>query len=286
MASEDSATRLEIAGHADGGSPAAGESTAVLDFAVLPFELSIASKAEGRMQLSKWGLSQRLTCARFRLRERFDPEPAAAHAFLLDFFNSKATRSHFAPFTAATQPKSAPLTGLVTRVAFQRLSTTVTDMAWFGRFAAADVVTAEIGTGRVRAQMEEVYDGATIGDSFREALANADSEHADLYSPDERCELVFRVLRLVAVGGAMMQWEDEIGPYLDATRSIYRDLVTVVRAPSGAIEVASHAFEVSALEGVSTPLFPSSSPHHACWVVVDPVKAQVTLLYHAWVPFW
>ena len=45
---------------------------------------------------------------------------------------------------------------------------------------------------------------------------------------------------------------------------------------------------VTALEGagVAPPLFPSSSPHHVCWVAVDPVKSQVSVLYHAWVSFW
>lgn len=286
MASDAPSTRFRIAEEEGPADSAAAAVAPPLDFVPVPFELTLASKAEGRAQLLKWGLTQRLATARFRLRERFDP--AAAHAFLLDFFNSRAVRGAFAPFTAATQPRAAPLTGSVSRVVFEPLATRVTDMAWFNRFAEAGVVAAELGSGRVRAQMEEVFDGATVGDSLREALANPDSEHADLFSAEERRELIFRILRLVAIGGAMTQWEDELGPYLDAAKVIYKDLVTVVRAADGGVEVASHAYQVSAVdgEGVTPPLFPSASPYHVCWVCVDPVKSQATLLYHAWVPFW
>ena len=262
------------------------ERVAAHDFANIPFEITLSTQAEGRAQLTKWGLIQRLSVARFRLRERFDPD--AAHAFLLDFFNSAAVRSSLQPFTAASLPRAAPLTGTVTRVEFERLAMSVTDMAWFSRFKEVGIVTAEIGSGRVRARMEEVFDGATVGDSLREALANPDSEHAELYNAEEQRELIFRVFRCVALGGSMMQWEDELGPYLDAAKSIYKDLVTVVRSDSGGIQVASHAFQVSALEGdgMTTPLFPTASPYNICWVVVDPVKSQVSVFYHAWVPFW
>jgi len=138
----------------------------------------------------------------------------------------------------------------------------------------------EIGSGRVRAQMEEVYDGVAVSDSLREALANPDSVNADLYTTEERRELIYQVLRCIAIGGSMMQWEDELGPYLDAARTWYKDLVTVVRGPAGGVEVVSKAYQVTALEGegLTPQLFPSASPNHVCWVIIDPVKAQVTLL--------
>jgi cilia- and flagella-associated protein 300 len=255
------------------------------DFNPIPFTLSYRATADGAARFTKWGLNERLIAARFRLRERFDPE--AAQAFLLDFFNSASVRASFAPFTGAKKPTAAPLTGVVESVRFEKLATAVTDMAFFDRFATAGCVNSELGSGRVRAQMEDVFDGITVGDALREALANPDSEHSELYSEREKRELVYRIFKFMALGGGMVQWEDEWGPYLDATRSVYRDLVTVVKAADGAgIEVASHVYDITALVGASPQLFPSALPHHICWVVVDPVKSQVSLVYHAWVSFW
>ena len=41
-----------------------------------------------------------------------------------------------------------------------------------------------------------------------------DSEHFYLYDDDERSELLFRLLKHLAVGGSMCQWDDDMGPYL------------------------------------------------------------------------
>jgi cilia- and flagella-associated protein 300 len=137
---------------------------------------------------------------------------------------------------------------------------------------------------------DDVIEGVTVGDELRALCVDPDSEHADLFSPAERSELLFRLLRWVAVGGSMCQWEDDVGPYLAAVREVYRDLVTVGKGAGGAIEVQSVAVAVEGLAGEGVgPLFPHDNPHSVCWVIVTGVgkrTGHVTIVYHAWVPYW
>lgn len=55
------------------------------------------------------------------------------------------------------------------------------------------------------------------------------AEEYDTFSEEERDELLFRLFRLLVVGGALNQYEDSIGPYFDLTRDLYKDVVTCVQ---------------------------------------------------------
>ena len=71
-------------------------------------------------------------------------------------------------------------------------------------------------------------------------LVNEDSEHAYVYSDEEKEEFLYHLLKVVAVGGTMMQYEDFVAPYLDTAKGIYKDFLTVYRnAGSGKVEIAN-----------------------------------------------
>ena len=54
----------------------------------------------------------------------------------------------------------------------------------------------------------------------------------------------------------MCQWEDHVEPYLEATKSLYKDLVKARKnADTGQIEITTLAYQVRPLENP-----PSSSP--------------------------
>ena len=52
-----------------------------------------------------------------------------------------------------------------------------------------------------------------------------DSEHYDLYSDTEREEFLFCLFKHLCLGGELCQYEDDLQPYLDATKLLYKDLV-------------------------------------------------------------
>lgn len=91
-------------------------------------------------------------------------------------------------------------------------------------------------------------------------------------------------MRRLAVGGGMNQWDDAFLPYLSLTKALYKDMVTVNKAPTGKLQVASHTYEVSAVAGSQANLFPRPGPHNFCYVTVDPLARHAKLWYAAWFP--
>ncbi|RYG43986.1 DUF4498 domain-containing protein [archaeon] len=87
--------------------------------------------------------------------------------------------------------------------------------------------------------------------------------------------------------------QDEVAPYLDATRAAYKDLIAVARDASapGGLAIQTRVFRITGWSVPSsadskTPLFPTASPHSACWVFVTPRDYTVRVLSFSWVPFW
>ena len=140
-------------------------------------------------------------------------------------------------------------------------------------------------TGYIRKCIDDVIEGCTVSDLFRELLVNPDSENSYLFDDDEREEFIFQLMRAVATGGSMCQYEDQWKPYLDAVKLTYKDMLKVYKnANTGKIQVASHVFRVSSLAGAG--LFPVDNEHNACFVAVDPTTRTVAVWYSAFVPFW
>lgn len=52
-----------------------------------------------------------------------------------------------------------------------------------------------------------------------------DSDNYECYSEDERSEFIFRLFSHICIGGPICQYEDEIQPYLDVVKSLYKDCI-------------------------------------------------------------
>lgn len=245
----------------------------------------------------KWGLSERLRVATFRLSAgRFDA--SAAEAFVQDFFNSPAVKEHFPVLDG--RGNAIKLRGHVSAVRMERLQTRVISLEWWDRLVAAGAVSA---SGYIRKQLDADVEGLVISDHLRDALINPDSEYACQFSEEEQAEFMYRLLRWIVTGGGAMQYEDEWQPYLDACKAVYRDMLTVAKnTTTGAIEVQSYVYQIHSLAGEASTsggagggsgassdalrLFPHDNPHNVCWMAVDPLKRTVTVLCHSWEAFW
>ena len=53
-----------------------------------------------------------------------------------------------------------------------------------------------------------------------------DSDNFECYSDAERSEVLFRLFSFFVIGGPICQYEDNVQPYLDITKSLYKDLIT------------------------------------------------------------
>jgi hypothetical protein len=73
-------------------------------------------------------------------------------------------------------------------------------------------------TGYIRKCYDVTVDGVTVSDLLRDMLLNEESDHAELFSADEKAEFIYDLFRMVCTGGSMSQYEDDWNPYLTVTK--------------------------------------------------------------------
>lgn len=122
-------------------------------------------------------------------------------------------------------------------------------------------------------------------DLVREACWMEESEHWELYSEEERREFLFHIFKRVSTGGASNQYEDFAEPYFEATKALYKDLLTVQKNASGDVEVVSQVFEIHSL-GDGGELFRRENPTNFFYVIVDPMSRHVNVWYFGYRPIW
>lgn len=70
-----------------------------------------------------------------------------------------------------------------------------------------------------------VYFTSFVLSLFHKVLLLEDSDHYDIFSESDRKEFLFCLFKHLCIGGALCQFEDELGPYLETTKALYKDLV-------------------------------------------------------------
>mmetsp|Transcript_43601 Transcript_43601/g.87249 ORF Transcript_43601/g.87249 Transcript_43601/m.87249 type:complete len:272 (-) Transcript_43601:389-1204(-) len=228
--------------------------------------------------LNKWNLDEFMRSKVFRFDQAFSVEQI--DAFLLDFFASPAVQEA-APVCVGTGGHWSTLGEVKPgAVKHQRLATTVLRLDFFDRLREARVVIEGDIAKCLDVQCGEVL----VSDRLRRLMLDDEDEGWDLFSEAERSELIFHIVKRLAIGGGMNQYEDKIDPYLNMTRALYKDLVSVQKTKSGTLAVSSLTYAISDVAGSSASLFPRPSPHNFCYVTVDPLARRVKLWYGAWFP--
>jgi len=228
--------------------------------------------------LKKWNLDEFLKAKVFRFDQAFSVE--SVDAFLLDLFASPVVQAE-APVCLGPGGHWGVLGELKPgAVKHQRLPTTVLRLDFFDRLREAGIVLE----GDIAKCLDDQCGEVLVSDRLRKLLLDEEDEGWDLFSETERSELIFHVMKRLAIGGGMNQYEDKIEPYLTMTRSLYKDLVSVQKTKSGTLAVGSLTYAISDVAGSSANLFPRPSPHNFCYVTVDPLARRVKLWYGAWYP--
>jgi hypothetical protein len=254
-----------------------GESGSSFTFTQLKEALPAFESSDAQDSLQRWNLLPFMRTAAFRFDQPFTPEQT--DAFLMDFFGAAAVQEAAPVCTSPGQ--WGPLGSLGPgAVKYGRLPTTVLRLDFFDRLKDAGIVRMGDIAKCFDVQCGEVL----VSDRLRKLLLDDTSEEWELFSAAEREELIFHVLRRLAIGGGMNQYEDSIEPYLKLTKAAYKDLVAVNKSAGGALQVSSLTFAVESVAGGSASLFPRPSPHNFCYVVVDPVARRVKLWYAAFFP--
>mmetsp|Transcript_33877 Transcript_33877/g.107571 ORF Transcript_33877/g.107571 Transcript_33877/m.107571 type:complete len:220 (-) Transcript_33877:16-675(-) len=218
---------------------------------------------------------------RFRYNKHF--HKMDHEGFLNDFFNSPAVQEHFQVVDKKGQwGPSGPVEGVASEV----VPATLTSMELFDKLGDAEPAVVR-ESGAIVKCMDEEHQGILVSDMLRDMLLNPDTE-VEVYTEEEKGELLFRLFGHVVLGGPMCQYEDHVAAYLEVAKKLYKELMAVHKNPSsGEIEVASSALRVEGVESEGWQLFPTAHhPQNFCYVGMDPVRRQCTVIYHAFVSSW
>nr|KAJ3419408.1 hypothetical protein HK105_006995 [Polyrhizophydium stewartii] len=225
-------------------------------------------------------------------------EPYNVSAFLVDFFNDNPSiavlgaRDSWGTLGRVASVEMEPTAHTVTSLDFfDRLTTKggLAASAWLApaRQVCSHALPAAAGviresTGEIKKCLDEYVDSFLVSDELRKCLLMPEYELYDIFTENDRREFIFHVFKAICLGGRLCQFEDELGPYLDVTKKLYKDLITVVKDPqTGRLRVASLIFKIKSVESSVSPLFPFEHPQNFCYVSIDPIRRHVNLWYHA-----
>uniref|UniRef100_A0A665UC20 Cilia- and flagella-associated protein 300 n=1 Tax=Echeneis naucrates TaxID=173247 RepID=A0A665UC20_ECHNA len=119
-------------------------------------------------------------------------------------------------------------------------------------------------------------------DELRQMLQEEDSEHYYVVGREERGEFLFRLFKHLCLGGEICQYEDTLQPYINTTKQVYKDLISVQKdSETKKIGVVSMVLKVCAYDE-SGQCFPGRRAEEQtfAYLIVDPFKRHVTIFYH------
>ena len=240
--------------------------------------LECLESSDAKSALMQWNLDNCLKFAKFRFTGAFEASSNNDYDRIMkDFLKNGDCLAKLGCTGTATSPLQLG-TGMET------LSTDVMSMDFFDRLDEHDITH----NGSIRGCFEEIFDGITINDKLREMLLNIEeSENSHVYNESETKELIYQLFRIVAVGGSMCQPDTNMERYMEFTKNLYRDLLTVYKNPTnGEIKVSGRAYSLLSIGGIE--LFSHSEKELAnrLIVVIDPLRKEISCLKMDFIPFW
>uniref|UniRef100_A0A8C6XPQ2 Cilia- and flagella-associated protein 300 n=1 Tax=Naja naja TaxID=35670 RepID=A0A8C6XPQ2_NAJNA len=174
---------------------------------------------------------------------------------------------------------SGNLNTKVKKVDTKNILCTQVSMSFFDRLYCEGLVREN---GAIVKCFDEYHDEILIADELRKVLLLDDSDHYDLFSHLDREEFLFCIFKHLCLGGAFCQYEDDLSPYLETTKSLYKDLVSVQKDPETKnINIVSTVFKVCAYDADGL-CYPTSNSHEQnfAYLIVNPLNRHIYVLYH------
>jgi len=202
----------------------------------------------------------------------------------MNFVNDFVTSTEFAAAVGLTSVIPKEHQG--TQFEATKLSSTVLNMGFFDVLESEKIVASN---GYLRKCMNDRVAGVDIDTLVTDLLLSEESEHAAVFNEAQRQEFIFQLFQLIFIGGAMHQRDESLSGYLEITKALYKELLSVHKASvTGKVEVTSRVYRVSpsAKADSSSMLFSGVPEHSRCFIVVDPVKRLATVVYSDFKSFW
>jgi cilia- and flagella-associated protein 300 len=228
---------------------------------------SIYSSHDDKQMLMQWGLDDNvlsISCFRFtgNLFDECD-YITLLKAFLCD-----------AKVRLVMKGSGTPILPL--DINYTELSMKTLSMGFFDRLKERNILTK---SGDIKGTFNEQYAGIDVDDMLKDFFVNPESENKDLYNDEERSEFLFHILKIFVLGGDMCQPDTNISRYLDSTRKLYKNLLTVYKKDDGELTVSGKCFDVQSIEGMT--FYDSTNPRNRLLVLIDQMKGVVNIIRNA-----
>ncbi|KAG5844317.1 cilia- and flagella-associated protein 300 isoform X1 [Anguilla anguilla] len=224
--------------------------------------------------LMKWSMLGRITAQAFTFDQPF--HPYKSHEFVSDFFKDPCVLSNLKVVGAAGLWKN--LGRKVTNVTVETVPCTKISVDMFDPLYSCGIVRP---TGHITQCFHEYY---ADFDELRKMLMIEDSENYEIISREDRQEFLFRLFKHLCLGGELCQYEDIVTHYIETTRLIYKDILSVQKDPeTKEIKIVSTVLKVTAYDD-SGLCYPSETEDDQtfAYLIVDPFKRNVNVLYHSY----
>ncbi|XP_014472654.1 PREDICTED: uncharacterized protein C11orf70 homolog [Dinoponera quadriceps] len=227
--------------------------------------------------LCKWGLKGNFVIQNFSFNEPFQ------HYHKYQLVDAFFKDDSVAKVILSKQGDAWVRQGIqASSVEIKQVPCTVLNMTFFNKLKdPSNGITYSSGTisKRYDTQVEDFL----ISDNLRGMLLDEDSEEYNLYAEDERKEFVFRIFQMLVLGGTLCQFEDTLQPYLDVTKSIYKDLVRVQKNnTSNDLFISTLVLEVIAKDSKGQEYFPcnTSNRQNIAFLLIHANSREITTFVH------
>lgn len=107
------------------------------------------------------------------------------------------------------------------------MNTDIVNMSFFDFLKENNIAVED---GYIKKEPDEYVEGVALGDRLRYALLYEESEYYEALQEDRiQNEFIFNLFKHIALGGSICQYEENVNEYLDVTKKLYKDLVTVAK---------------------------------------------------------
>lgn len=179
----------------------------------------------------------------------------------------------------------------VNNIEVEPLNTEIMSMDFFDRIKKNDSNHIIVRpNGSISGAPPELMKGIQIEDELRRCLLDEDSENYYLFDDEERAEFIFQLFTVTTIGGPLCQYENEIEPYFETTKTIYKDLVAIKKMPTGEKAIRSLVYEIkiekknsNSSEYYQPGGKVKSHPQTKTFFIVDPFYRHITILSHKWI---
>lgn len=231
--------------------------------------------------LMKWSMKNRLKIQAFSYDQPF--QSYQKDEFLLAFMQDSNVINNLKVLSSSD--KWVSLGTKAKTVTAKQLPCSALSMSYFDKLYDDGIVKE---SGSIVKCFDEYHPDFTVSDELRKMLIMEDSDNYELYSAAEKDEFLFQLFRHVCLGGELCQYEDNIEPYLETTKLIYKDLVAVQKdSKTGKLVVTSIVLQITASDDRGL-IYPDCQEHkqNFAYLIIDPFKHHVNVLYHKFGTSW